>query len=505
MSIRTSIIASWAAHAVTLLVGLFLVPLVLSRLGEEGYGVWVFVNSLAGYSGILYLGFGPTVCRYVSRHRARGEWDAVNAVVSSVVAVYLTAGLVVMLLAAGFAAAVPSIDRWGSVPIPHVQIAVLILGVNLALGMIGSVYGGVLHAAQRFDLFSAVQGLVALVRLGLTVVCLRQDNGLLVLAGIFLAVTVVENGLTAWLAHREVPTLSLRRTWVTRGVLKECFGFSAFTALRWVSVRMIYMTDTVVIGFVLGPKAIVPYYVGSRLVQMIHQPLEKIGDVVLPSAGACHARNDRTELQRLLARGMQLTLLLAGSVWIGAAYFGGRLLTTWMGPDQTWPVSTTVLLILLGAQLVAQPMMVVRQVLTAVGRVRLQALLDLFQAAVNLGLSLVLIRWMGIVGVAWGTLIPMLLIDLGLLLPYSLRALQIPAAPLLRRVVGPVCLPLALLWAYCEIVSQLHVPAGWPAILAITAGGGLVVAASAYALEWLERHAQPEHRSADRVTVEVTT
>jgi len=504
MSLRTSIIASWAAHIVTLLVGFFLVPLVLERIGEEGYGVWVFVNSLAGYSGILYLGFGPTVCRYVSHHRARGDWDAVNSVVSSVVAVYLVAGLVVLLLAGGFAAVVPWIDRWGNVPVRHVQITSLILGVNLALGMVGSVYGGVLHAAQRFDLVSAIQGVTALVRLGLTVFFLQANYGLLILSGIFLAVTLVENVLTGWLAHREIPSLSLRRKWVTRSVLKECFSFSAFTALRWVAVRAIYMTDTVVIGFVLGPRAIVPYYVGSRLVQMIHQPLEKIGDVILPSAGACFARNDRVELQRLLVRGMQLTLLLAGGFWIGAYYFGERLLITWMGADQTWPVSHTVLVILLAAQLVAQPTMVIRQVLTAVGRVRMQALLDLFQAALNLGLSLLLIHQMGIVGVAWGTLIPMIIVDLGLLLPYSLKALDIPTLPLLRRVVGPVVPPLALLWAYCEYASRWTLPDGWPSILAVTAGGGAVVGICALAIEMLQRPARESNSSSERIPVEAS-
>ena len=504
MSLKTSIAASWAAHAVTLLVGFFLVPLVLSRLGDENYGVWVFVNSVAGYSGILYLGFGPTVCRYVAHHRARDEWDEVNRVVSSVVAVYLVSGTVVVLLALGFAAVAPWIDRWGTVPISQVQIALLILGVNLALGMVGSVYGGILHAAQRFDLVSLVQGITALVRLGLTIALLQANYGLLILAGIFLAVTLVENGLTAWLAHREVPSLSLGRRWITRSVLKECFGFSAFTALRWVSVQMIYMTDTIVIGLVLGPKAIVPYYVGSRLVQMIHQPLEKIGDVVLPAAGVCHAKNDGAELARLLARGMQATLLLAGGFWIGAAYFGERLLTTWMGNEQSWSMSTTVLLILLAAQLVAQPTMIIRQVLTAVGRVRMQALLDMSQAVLNLGLSLALIHWFGIVGVAWGTLAPMVVIDLFLLLPYGLRALEIPAAPLLRRVIAPVCLPLALLWCYCECVGQFHLPDGWLAILAVTAGGGAVVGASALTLEWLERKSRAPASDASQLTAEAT-
>src|SRR5687767_1555700 len=104
MSLKASVAFTWGAHIVTLVVGLFLVPFVLRRLGEEGYGAWVFVNSVAGYTGLLYLGFGPTVCRFVAHHRARDEWDRINQVVSSVIAVYCAAGAIVLLLAAGFAA-----------------------------------------------------------------------------------------------------------------------------------------------------------------------------------------------------------------------------------------------------------------------------------------------------------------------------------------------------------------------------------------------------------------
>jgi O-antigen/teichoic acid export membrane protein len=488
MSLRTNIAASWGAHLVTLLVGVFLVPFVLERMGEEGYGVWVFVNSIAGYSGVLYLGFGPTVCRYVADHRARGEWEQVNRVVSSVVAVYFVAGGMVMLLAGGFAMAAAWIDKWGSLPLYEVQLAILILGLNMGAGMVGSVYGGILFAAQRFDLVSSVQGATALIRLGLTVLFLQQMHGLLTLAAIFLTVTLIENGLTAWLAYRQTPTLSVRRRWVTRNVLKECFGFSAFTALRWISGRLIYLTDTVVIGFVLGPTAIVPYYIGSRLVQMVHTPLEKIADVVLPSAGELHARGDREKLQALLAKGMGLAFLLAGGFWIGSAYFGERLLVAWMG--ETYSESRVVLLILLAAQVVAQPMIVARQVLLAMGRVRLQALLDVTEALANLGLSLVLVHAMGIIGVAWGTLIPMVTIEIALLLPYSLRAIGAPAVPVLRQTLVPALLPLSLLWAYCEAVSRVDLPAGWLAILAITAGGGIVLGLSRVAWDYLARLSQ---------------
>jgi O-antigen/teichoic acid export membrane protein len=485
MSLKKNIAASWAAHVVTLLVGFCLVPFILHSIGEEGYGVWVFVNSLAGYSGVLYLGFGPTVCRYVAKHRAKGEWDAINQVVSSVVAVYVAAGGVVLLLAAGLVGGAAYLDKWDSTPLLDVQCAVLILGLNMAAGMVGSVYGGVLHASQRFDLVSSVYGLMALVRFGLTIGFLQQRHGLVILAGIFLLVTLLENALMAALAYREVCTLSIGRRWMSRAVLKECFRFSAFTALRFVSVRLIYMTDTVVIGFVLGAKAIVPYYIGSRLVQMIHEPLEKISEVVLPSAGALHARDEHERLQELLAKAMGLTFALAGGFWIGAAYFGEWLLTTWMG--ETFAESRTVLLILLAAQVVAQPLFVVRQVLLAMGRVRLQALLDLLQAFANLALSLLLIRVMGIIGVAWGTLIPMVLVELGLLLPYGLRVLDLRIRPLLWNVCAPNLLPLATLWLYCEVVSTMSLPGGWTGVLSVTIGGGAVLGLTRLMLEYADR------------------
>ncbi|REJ92396.1 MAG: hypothetical protein DWQ34_10835 [Planctomycetota bacterium] len=485
MTIKKNIAASWAAHVVTLLVGFFLVPYVLGRIGEEGYGVWVFLNSVAGYSGLLYLGFGPTVCRFVTQHRAKGEWAAINHVVNSVSAVYAAAGTVVLLLAGGFAAVSPLLDKWGETPIFEVQAAVLVLGLNLAVGMVFSVYGGVLLAAKRFDLYSFVQGVTALVRLGLTIVFLQQQYGLVILAGIFLAVTVLENLLTAWLAFREFPTLSIGPRWIRRDVLKECFGFSAYNALRGLSDQMIHFTDTIVIGLVLGAKAIVPYYIGARLVQMVHTPLEKIGDVVLPAAGECHARNEQRRLVELLMKGMSLVMLLAAGFWIGAAFFGDQVVLAWMG--ETYAESHLVMLILLAGQIASQPMTVVRQVLMATGNVRGPALFGMIEAAGNLLLSLVLIHVMGIVGVAWGTLIPMLLVEFGLLLPFAMKHLDLRLPQLIHSVLAPLCLPLAMLWVYCEVVSRYASPAGWGAIVPVTIGGGAVVGTVWYAVEILKR------------------
>ena len=475
MSLTRSVSAKWLAHLVVMAVGFYLMPYVMRTIGESGYGAWVFVNSVAGYSTLLYMGFGSTVCRFVADKRARHDWEGLNAVASGVFAVYSLAAAGVMAVSAALAVATPWLGDWGDVPVSDVRIAMMLLGLNIAVGMLGSVYGGVLIATQRFDLYSAIEAVIAVARLGLTIAFLQKEHALVTLGVIFLGVTLLENAVTVIWAYREIPTLSIRRRHISRPVLKECFSFSLFTALRGMAVRVIHLTDVVVIGLILGKAAAVPYYVALRLVQMISTPLEKIGDVVLPKAGEMHARGQREGLEELCARAMGMGMLLASAFLIGSVYFGDLFLTTWMRTDLEG--SYLILIILAAAQIVAQPMIILRQALTAIGDVKMPAYIDVAQAVVNFVLSIVFVKVWGIVGVAWGTFLPLVLIEGFALYPYAMKSLGFSGGRFLSRVVLEQAPVLIALTAYCEAVRTLRPQAGWANVALIGAGAGLVLAA----------------------------
>lgn len=476
MSLARSVSAKWLAHLVVMAVGFFLMPYVMRTIGEAGYGAWVFVNAVAGYSTLLYMGFGSTVCRFVADKRARDDWDGLNAVTSGVFAVYFASAAGVMAVSAGLALAAPRLGDWGDVPVSDVRIAMVLLGLNIAIGMLGSIYGGVLIATQRFDIYSAIEAVIALARLGLTIAFLQKDGALVTLGAIFLGVTVLENAVTVWWAYREIPTLSIRRRHISRVVLKECFSFSMFTALRGMAVRVIHLTDVVVIGLILGKAAAVPYYVALRLVQMISTPLEKIGDVVLPQASEMHARGQREGLEELCARAMGMGLLLASAFLIGSVYFGEVFLTTWMGTGLEG--SYLILIILAASQVIAQPLIILRQALTAIGDVKRPAYIDVAQAVANLVLSILFVRVWGIVGVAWGTFLPLVLIEGFILFPYAVKSLDFRPGRLLARVVVPQVPVLVLLTVYCEAVATLQPRPGWTNVALIGAGAVAILGAS---------------------------
>lgn len=481
-SVKRNVLASWVAHGTALGLGFFMMPYVLHILGEEQYGTWVFINAFVSYATLLYLGFGETVSRYVAAFEAQGRPDRVNEVVSLVMAIYAGTGSLALILAGCFIGLAPWFERWDGNELLQVQIVILLFGINLAVSLCGSVYGGVLLGLRRFDVERAVTVVFDFVRFGLIFIFLRETWGLVTIAAIYLFITVSEQVALIILAYRAYPTLRIRFSYLKWSVFKECSSFSGMALVSQLASSLINATDSIVIGIMLGAEAIVPYYVALRLTQFIKQPIDKIAHICMPTAGALGVEADSRRLLRLLLKAVGVVVLLVGGSFIGGWYFGGDLIRLWMGPE--FGESQTILRVLLGAQLIALPCGILRAFLFGTGRVRGPALIYMLEAIFNLSLSIVLCWKWGIIGVAWGTAIPVLVVELGLLLPYAIRTFQLPARRLWNEAVFPQIPALMMLALYSWIVAQQPWSgSGWPALIGTTLGGGAVLGAT-----WLLQH-----------------
>jgi O-antigen/teichoic acid export membrane protein len=239
--------------------------------------------------------------------------------------------------------------------------------------------------------------------------------------------------------------------------------------------QLINATDTVIIGIVLGAEAIVPYFIAQRLCHFMQRPLQQIGEVCLPKAGELHGRSDTVALLELTVQGMGLAFLLAAGIMTGTAFFGDALIVTWVG--ESFSESHTILLVLLLAQLVAAPVGVLRWISFGAGHARVPALLLLVEAIANVILSLILIKPFGILGVALGTTIPVLVVELAGIVPYACRRLQFELLPVARGILAPQVVPLLALLAYCIWVeTNFDVSRGWQKLIVVAAGGGAVLA-----------------------------
>jgi len=475
-SMRVNVAASWMAYAMRLLIGFFLMPFVIHVLGDSQYGFWIFINSIAGYAGLMYLGFGATVSRYVAKYQASEDWQNLNETVSLVTCVYSLMAGVALVITGVLVAVAPWLNDWHGHSLFEIRLVILLLGLNVAAGLVGSVFGGILIGSRRFDLERLVYFLSDVARLIFLVTLLRQEWGLVIIAAIYLGMTIAENLAYAFFSWKVIPQLSIHLKHLNWPAFRQCFSFSSFAFLNALAAQIIYATDTIIIGTFLGAAAIVPYYIALRLCQFIKQPVEQISEICMPTAGAMQAQSKEGSMRELSVRAMGVAFLLTTGAFIGCLYFSPLLLDLWMGTG--YAETYGLLLILFAAQIVALPVGVLRAFLFGTGHVRVPALIHLAEAAANLVLSIALCFWLKNVGVALGTAIPILVFELCFLLPYSLKILNIPFRQVWLQGILPQLIPLGLLQAYSMGVAKFvlpHLGASWAALIGITMGGGMAL------------------------------
>src|SRR5713226_9245507 len=90
--------SSWFALGVNILVGIFLSPFILHRLGDTAFGIWVLIFSLTGYYGIFDFGIRSSIIRYVSKYTATRDVEEVSRLINSAMFTYTGVGALSMLV-----------------------------------------------------------------------------------------------------------------------------------------------------------------------------------------------------------------------------------------------------------------------------------------------------------------------------------------------------------------------------------------------------------------------
>src|SRR5215471_17845581 len=90
--------SSWFSLGTSILVGIFLSPFILHRLGDTAYGIWILIFSVTGYYGLFDLGIRSSVIRYVSTYTATGDQEGLAKLINTSLATYTAIGTLAMVV-----------------------------------------------------------------------------------------------------------------------------------------------------------------------------------------------------------------------------------------------------------------------------------------------------------------------------------------------------------------------------------------------------------------------
>jgi O-antigen/teichoic acid export membrane protein len=242
-----------------------------------------------------------------------------------------------------------------------------------------------------------------------------------------------------WMIRRVAPDLRVGWRGAERRLARTVAGFSASIVLINGAEVLKKKTDELVIAGALPLARVAPYAVARRLSDVPEVVTYQFVRVLMPLASQLHGEQDAADLRAVYVASMRITLALFLPIGASLAVLADPFLAAWVG--ERYAGEAQVVLILVGASLIDMTLWPAASMLLGSNRHRTIAWFSAAGAVLNLGLSLVLVRHMGVTGVALGTLIANVC-ECAVMLPYGMRQHDVSLRVALRRMVVPAALPL---------------------------------------------------------------
>jgi O-antigen/teichoic acid export membrane protein len=474
-SIAVNSVAQTAPSFVGYIASFVSAPIILAGLGFKAYGLWVLTGGLATYSGLLDLGLGKAMSRFIAGYDAHNDQQAVG----EVVAIGFLGSLLISLpiLALALVLAGPIASAVGGTTTGTMRVLLLCSVGMTCLGMFVQALAAWPAGLRRMVAPNVAIAAGSLINFTFSVGAIAFGGGLTAYAYANLAASGV-SVVVMWLVVRAtdgVPPVappSLAR-------FRHILTFAVKGQLVYVSDLINYQTDKIVVGVTVGPAATAAYYIANQVCAAARTIGVNAQSALVPSLSADVALDGTAALRRSYARLTQRSSAISFPWLVMGAASAPLLLTAWLG---TQPVHGSVVLVVLSAAYLLNVSTGVSYAFAAAGgAIGIPAKAAVLTAVANVIATGVLAPFFGTWGVLVGTFAA-LTAGAAIQIFMVLRQFDIPFSTHWLAIRPPILLAMGLAVPVAAVAFLMDRSAGRIGLIAILAALGFFYFASYFLL-----------------------
>ncbi|UCD94233.1 MAG: oligosaccharide flippase family protein [Candidatus Zixiibacteriota bacterium] len=413
-----NVFTSWTSLAVRIILVFLVNPFIIHTLGDDRYGVWVLVVSIINYMTILDLGLKQALIRFISKFLGLGDFDRINSILNTAFVIYMAVGLVVVAVTIllSFTAL-----GWFSIPehlLSQARLALIIVGATAALNFILLCWGDSLGAFHRYDVSYGLMIFEDILRTTAIVILLKNGGGLVPFALVFLAFGLLRLISGAIALKKLFPKIKLKFGGTDKEAFKLLWGYGLYSFLVSVAWLLISNTDNVLIGYFLDTSAVTKYAIAAGFIVYLRSAVLAVSFPLRPVISHYDALDKIENIRFIYTQGTKYIYFVTFLIGGGTIFFADSLIHLWMGPG--YEQTALILKILVIPAAVFLPQLVASSVLFGTEKHRYLLYIIIIEGIINLVLSVILVRYYGLLGIAYGTVIPQVLVYL-IIVPRVIR------------------------------------------------------------------------------------
>ncbi|WP_333655753.1 oligosaccharide flippase family protein [Dissulfurispira sp.] len=382
---------------------LFIITYLIKNIGKDSYGIMVLALALVGSANLLEAGFGLSITKYVAECNAKGEEKRLleivntNFVVTTVLALVFCA--VIFIINEFF------IDKIFTIPYILVNTTKDLIRILILFALIEFWAVGIVRVAEGFQRFSLIRGIESFkwfLRAVFTVAAIETGYGLVGIGIAYLCSGIINLAVLYLFVFDGISKVKLDLRLCNKESFRLLFGFSIWIFLSKVFAFISYRIDTIVIGIFLPPVNIAYYNIAFKIYEVLNYGFSLISSTLVPVASEMEAAMDRKRLAMLFKKASKYTVMLMYPILIFFFFYSERIIRLWVGSGFDVSVLLNRLLIIslfFMAVVFSGTVMMV-----GINKARDLIKYNAIASVVNLIISVILVREIGVYGVVLGTL-----------------------------------------------------------------------------------------------------
>jgi len=329
------------------------VPYIVTRLGNDAYGIFSIVSIVAGYLGLLN---GPVAMgnvRFMAEAHANEEWSELRkAALGGLLiggALSLLGATIMFLAADALARTVFAIP---AALVANAVVAFRLAALSFVLNGAISALQSIPIAMRRFDVLNQAGLAVGTLNTVAIVVALWWGWGLLgaVMAQVFSsALGLGLFSIVAWVLLRKHPG-SGQTALLSATLVRRLTSFSSLLFAGQITSQIGLQIDRTLIGILLGTSALTYYAVPTKITDKIPGMMYVFCTALYPLSAEAVASNKVDELRQLYHEMVRILLWLSAFIATPLVVLSKDFMMLWMGPE--FMVNSWIVLALLAAGVV---------------------------------------------------------------------------------------------------------------------------------------------------------
>lgn len=332
---KIAVILSIINTIVSAVVSIIYIPLLLSTIGKNEYGLYQLIGSIIAYFSTMYSSINASVMKYYTEYLIKEDYKKMENTLAISKRIFIFISIIIVIIAIPISYAFKSSFSANLTDneIKESMFMFKIMILNILVYLNGSIYSASILAHEKF-IFRKILDLAVTILQPISVLCLiKEYPRASTIVIIQLLLNIISLFICMYYSKNRLK-VKVKYHYKDINLIKGIFSLSSSVLLISIADQIFWKTDQIILGSMYGTGIVAEYAIGAQFNSLFISAGVVITSVIVPMITKINqSENSSLELSNSFSKIGRYQAYLVLLMLTGVILFGKEFIIIIAGPD----------------------------------------------------------------------------------------------------------------------------------------------------------------------------